>query len=101
MTVTYTIPTITDRLQGVVTAIDDGGGNGYLVLLNNSGANLSTISLSRPSGIANGGVLTFSGTLLDPAAANTGFATEGRIYNSLGSLRVTGLTVGIPLSGDD
>jgi hypothetical protein len=101
MTVTYTIPTINDRLQGDVTAIDDGGGNGYLVLLNNTGIALSTISLNRPSGTVNGGVLTFSGTLLDPSAAKTDYATEGRLYNSAGSLRITGLTVGIPLGVED
>ena len=101
MSVTYTLPVINDRLQADVTAIGDGGGNGSLSLLNNTGTVLSTISLTQPCGIVNSGVLTFSGTLLDPVAANTGFATEGRIYNSAGSLRISGLTVGLPLSGND
>ena len=101
MSVQYNQTAINDRLQGVVTAIDAGGGNGSLKLLTNSATILSTISLARPSGTVNGGILTFSGTLLDPSAANTGAAFEGRVYDSNGTAIITGLTVGIPLSGDD
>ena len=101
MSVNYTLPAINDRLQGVVTAIDEGGGNGSLELLANNTV-VSTISLARPSGTVNGGVLTFSGQLLDPSAAATGFITEGRVYDSNGILIIFGLTVGVPpISGFD
>ena len=99
MAVNYSQSAINYRLQGVVSAIDSGGGNGYLVLLAGS-TTVSTISLSMPCGVVNGGVLTFSGTLLDPSAAGTGFVNEGRIYASDGTLMVSGLTVGIPPSSD-
>lgn len=100
MSVNYSLIAINDRLQGVVTAIDSGGGNGNLILL--AGATIvSTISLARPCGTVNGGVLTFSGTLLDPAAANTGTVDSGRIENSAGAIMVSGLTVGIPLASAD
>ncbi len=100
MSVTYSTTAINDRLNGVVTAIDAGGTNGSLKLL--AGATtISTISLARPCGTVNGGILTFSGTLLDPNAANTGNPTEGRIYDSNGSVVISGLTTGIPLSGAD
>ncbi len=101
MAVNYSQTAINYRLQGVVLAIDDGLTNGSLQLLTNGAVVLSTISLAYPCGTVNGGVLTFAGTLLDPAAANTGAAIEGRIYDSNGNLMVSGLTVGIPLSGAD
>jgi len=97
MAVTYSTFAINYRLLGVVDAIDAGGGNGYLTLLVGSTV-VSTISLARPAGTVDAGVLTFSGTLLDPAAAGTGLVTEGRIYDSTGTLIISGLTVGIPPS---
>lgn len=97
MSVTYSIYAINYRLQGVVDAIDSGGGNGYLELLAGSTI-VSTVSLARPCGVVNGGILTFLGTLLDPAAANTGVVDQGMIRNSAGTLIISGLTVGIPLT---
>lgn len=99
MGVTYSQSAINYRLQGVVDAIDSGGGNGSLEFLAGSTV-VSTVSLARPCGTVNGRVLTFDGTLLDPSAAATGFITEGRIYASDGTLMISGLTVGIPPSGD-
>lgn len=99
MAVDYSISAINYRLLGVVDAIDSGGGNGYLVLLAGS-TPVSTISLARPSGTVNGGVLTFSGTLLDTSAAATGLVNGASIYASNGTLMVSGLTVGIPPSSD-
>lgn len=100
MSITYSTTAINDRLLGVVAAIDAGGTNGSLKLLA-GGTTISTIQLAVPSGTVNGGILTFSGTLLDPSAANTGSPTEGRIYDSNGSVVISGLTVGVPLSGAD
>lgn len=97
MTVNYSIAAINERLQGVIDAIDGGGGNAYLELLSGSTI-VSTISLARPCGTIDGGILTFSGTLLDPAAANTGEIDQGMIRNSAGALMISGLTVGIPLT---
>lgn len=99
MSVVYSQLAIDDRLDGVVTAIDTGG-NGSLNLY--AGSTLvSTISLANPCGTVDGGVLTFSGTLLDPAAAGTGLIDSGTISNGAGSVVVSGLTAGIPLSGAD
>lgn len=97
MAVNYSTPVINARLQAVADTIDAGGGNGYIELLAGSTI-VSTISLARPCATINGGVLTFDGTLLDPAAANTGVVDQGVIRNSLGALMVSGLTVGIPLT---
>lgn len=97
MTVVYSITAINERLQGVIDAIDGGGSNGSMELL--SGATIiSTISLARPCGAVDGGVLTFSGTLLDPSAANTGLVDGAVIKNSAGTVMISGLTVGIPLT---
>lgn len=100
MAVNYSLPTINGRLQAVINGIDGGGGNGNLYLL---AANtvVSTIQLARPSGTVNGGVLTFAGTLLDPAAATTGIVDTGVIKDSTGTTVISGLTVGIPLFGGD
>lgn len=98
MSVTYSLIAINDRLLGVVDAIDGGGGNGNFKLLAGS-TTISTISLSRPCGTVSGGVLTFTGTLLDPSADNTGDVDGAMIEDSTGALIISGLTVGIPLSG--
>ena len=101
MAVTYSLTAINFRLAGVVSAIDSGGGNGSLRLYA-AGVLISTISLTRPCGTVNGGVLTFSGTLLDPSASNTGYIDEGRVFDSTGAVMISGLTVGVPpvTSGD-
>ena len=97
MTVTYSISANNYRLQGVVDAIDGGGGNGSLILTA-AGATVSTISLARPCGTVNGGILTFSGTLLDPAASGTGNVDGAVVKDSTGITMISGLTVGIPLT---
>ena len=99
MSIKYSTVAINYRLQGVVTATGIGG-NGNLVLTAN-GMTVSTISLANPCGTVDGGVLTFIGTLVDPAAANTGIVDAGAIYNGAGNLVASGLSVGIPLSGYD
>lgn len=100
MSVDYSPAAIDDRLLGVVAAIDAGGTNGSFQLL--AGATvISTISLAVPCGTVSGGVLTFSGTLLDPSAANTGNVNAGVIRDSNGVTVISGLTAGAPLSGSD
>jgi hypothetical protein len=99
--VNYSITAINDRLAGVVTAIDGGGSNGKLLLQTTAGTTLSTIALQNPCGTVNGGVLTFTGPLVDGGAANTGLASRAIIQDSAGNTQISGLTVGIPLSGMD
>jgi len=98
MTVVYSSTAINDRLLGVVDAIDSGGSPGTFVLAQGSTA-LSTITLAFPCGTVSGGVLTFSGTLIDTSAALSGTVNTVTIKNSAGSTIISGLTVGIPLSG--
>ena len=100
MSVTYTIPAINGRLLGLIAAVV-AAGNGSLILL--AGASVvSTISLANPFGTVDNGVLTFSGTLLDPAAAGTGFITSAIITDANGVIMISGLTVGIaPTPGYD
>lgn len=100
MSVNYTTPVIDARLQAVADTIDAGGGNGSLIL-RVGGTTLSTISLARPCGSVDDGVLTFVGTLIDPSAAATGVADNAIIQDSNGLLMVSGLTVGIPLAEVD
>ena len=97
MSIQYSQTAINARLQGVVTAI---GSNGYLRLLA-GGSLVSSTQLTNPCGTVSGGVLTFTGPLLDPAASNTGLVTEARVEDGSGNTMISGLTVGIPLSGAD
>lgn len=100
MSVTYSQYAINFRLNAVVTAIDLNG-NGSLVIYDSSNNVLSTISLAKPSGIVSGGVLTFSGQLIDPAAARTGSAYTASIFDAIGTTIVLGLSVGIPTGAYD
>lgn len=97
MSITYSTTAINFRLEGVVDAIGSGGN----LLLEDGSTTISTIALASPAGTASGGILTFDGTLLDPAAAATGDIDGARIVDSNGDNVITGLTVGIPLSGAD
>jgi hypothetical protein len=100
MTVVYSIAAINYRLEGVRDAIDSGGANASMELREGTTI-LSTISLARPCATIDNGELTFSGTLLDPSAAATGNADNVVVRTSAGTLMISGLTVGIPLSGAD
>jgi hypothetical protein len=100
MAVIYSSTAIDDRLLGVVTAIDSGGGPGNFILL--AGATtVSTIPMANPCGTVSGGVLTFTGPLIDNSADNTGTVNSAVIRNSAGDTIVSGFTVGIPLSSAD
>jgi len=95
VSVTYSPTAINYRLQGDVNAIDSGGSNGSLVLLADSTV-ISTISLARPCGTVSGGILTFTGTLLDPSAAATGVVNNAQILNSAGVVMISNMTVNTP-----
>ena len=99
MAVDYSGTCINERLQAVVDTIDAGGSNGFMILRSGT-TNLVSIQLARPCGTVSGQVLTFSGTLSDTATA-TSSADNCIINDSTGANVVTGLTVGIPLSGQN
>lgn len=97
VSVDYSIAMLNSRLQLVANAIDAGGGNGFLKLLDAGGNTLSSLQLARPMGTVANGVLTFSGmSLIDPAAAAGGIATRARCQDSVGTVVISGLTVGGP-----
>lgn len=100
MSVVYSLTAINARLNGVVTTIDAGSSNGRMLVLANSVV-VSTITLSKPSATVAGGVLTFSGSPSDLAAAGTGTVTEVQVTDSNSTLIISGLTAGIPGSGAD
>ena len=88
MSVNYSLPVINARLQAVANTIDAAGSPGYLIIRDNSGTTLSTIQLARPCGTVNGGILTFTGTLLDPAATATGTAENAIITDASGAVMI-------------
>ncbi len=94
-TVVYSSIAITQRLNGVVTAI----GNGGFLVLKSGATTLSTITLGSPSATVNGTTLTFNTPQDDLSAAATGSVDTVIVQNSAGSTIISGLTVGIPISG--
>lgn len=97
MSVTYSQAAINARLNAVVSTV----GNAGIFRLLAGATTVSTITLASPCGTVSGGVLTFSGSLLDDSADATGTVDSARVETSGGSIVVSGLTVGIPLSGAD
>lgn len=95
MSVVYSQDLIDARLNGVVTAL---GATATLVL-QAGGATVSTIPLANPVGTVSGGILTFTVPVTDPAAAGTGTIDTAIILDSAAATAISGLTVGIPLSG--
>jgi hypothetical protein len=93
LSVNYNIPTIDDRLQQVVDAIDAGSSNGVMRLLDTGGNILSSFVLTKPCATVSNGLLTFNGlSLIDPAAIQSGTATGARFESSSGTFVITGLT---------
>lgn len=92
MSVIYSQAVIDARLDGVVTEL----GALASLLLKAGNTVVSTIQLASPVGTVNNGVLTFSGTLLDPSASATGVVDSVVIQDSSGTTAISGLTVGIP-----
>lgn len=101
MPVDYSTTVLTNRLQQVINAIDGGPSNGFMRLTDISGNVLSSFQLSRPSAVANAGVLTFNGlSLIDPAAAASGQAALARVEDSTGLIVISGLTINGPGTPD-
>jgi hypothetical protein len=95
--VNYSTIAINARLSGVVSVIDGGGGPGRLqvfagVLL------LASVPLGTPSGTVASGVLTFT-VPETTVAVGTGTADNATVTNAGGLVMISGLTVGIPMSG--
>jgi hypothetical protein len=95
MTTVYSTTAIDDRLLGVTTAV----GQGFLKI-QAQGATASTIALQNPCGTVAGGILTFTGTLLDPNATGSALAVDSAIItDASGATIVSGLTAGSTLGG--
>jgi predicted nicotinamide N-methyase len=94
VSVNYNLTVLTNRLQQVINAIDDGASNGFMNLTDSGGGTLATFQLSRPSGVASLGVLTFSSLpLVAPAAGASGTASLANFTDSNGVVVISGLTV--------
>ncbi len=98
MSLNYSQAAINARLQGVVSAIDGGGGPGLLNVLSSAAVLLISVPLGVPCGVVAGGVLTL------PVPQNTtslafGVAAGAVLANATGAVMASGLTVGIPGSG--
>ena len=98
MSVGYAIQGINQRLTGVVTAVGQSG-NGFLKLQSATGATVSNIQLNQPCGTVSGGILTLTGSLLDPSAAG-GTAVKAVMTDTNGVVMVSGLTVGTSATND-
>lgn len=97
MAVNYSTTAINARLNGVVSVIDGGGGPGKLNVY--AGALLlAAVPLGTPSGTVSGGVLTFT-VPETVVSVGAGIATSVSITDFTGAVMISGLTVGVPLSG--
>ncbi len=97
MALNYSTAAINARLNGVVSAIDSGGGAGRLNIY--AGAlPLISVALATPCGTVANGILTFTAPINTVGLA-LGVADTATITNFVGVLMVSGLTVGLPLSG--
>lgn len=95
MSVNYALSIENSRLQLVANAIDAGGANGVMRLLDGSGNILSSLPLARPCGSVAADYLTLAGmSLIDPSAGGTGAALGARVEDSTGTTVISGLTVG-------
>lgn len=90
MPVIYPVNVLNSRLQQVVNAIDAGVSNGFLRLIQLGGAVVASFQLARPCATIAGGVLTFTGTLIDPAAAG-GLVGGGIVTDGNGNVVISGL----------
>ena len=95
--IVYSQAVINARLQGVVTEL----GALASMILKAGSTTVSTIQLASPVGTVNGGVLTFTGQLLDPSAAGSGEVNTAIIQDSTGATAISGLSVGIPGGSQD
>lgn len=91
MTVSYGPATLNARLASVATYISGGR-----MILQSSGTTLATFTLSTVA--EDNYVLTFSGTPITATVAVTGSVNSGAIYNSAGTLAISSMSVGTPIT---
>lgn len=88
------------QMQAVANQIDAGGSNGFILLL--AGGTVAVRGkLAFPCGTVNGTVLTFNSMPFFVSPIATGKLTSAQITNSNGTVVVSDLSVGTPLSGAD
>lgn len=98
MAIVYSTTAINARLNGLVSAIDGGPGNGIIRLFDGA-LLLAEVTLAKPSATVAGGVLNFIVPQVDLTANATGNVNAATVEDSTGVVMISGLTVGIPLSG--
>jgi hypothetical protein len=100
MTVSYVTSLKSTRMQADIAAIDANASPGTLEIgTTGMGSVLVAITLSKPSFIESGGVLTMAGAPKNGIASGNGTAAAARIKDGGGNVIVSGLTVGV--SGSD
>ena len=96
MAVTYATTLKTDRMTNIITRLDAQAGNAILKIgTTGMAATLVSITLAKPSATVSGGVLTFSGLPKSATASGAGTAAAAQLTDSVGTLWVDGLTVGV------
>lgn len=95
MAVIYSQSIINARLNAVVTAIGAGG----IFKLYAGGTLVAQVTMTTPCGTVSNGVLTFTTPLTEDSADATGVVDTAVITDSSGIVMISGLSVGIPLSG--
>lgn len=96
MAVVYSQDAVDARLGGIVTAI---GATGSLILYDGS-TEIAVIPLENPCGTVDAGILTLTAPITVIALA-TGTLTRGMIFNTDGTVGISGLTVGISEEGEN
>jgi hypothetical protein len=91
MTISYTTPTINNRLQEVLNSI---GPVGAMRLLTSTNQTVGLISLANPAGTINGGVLTFTTPVSAPLTFISGQIVAADIEDGSTNVVAYGLTVG-------
>jgi len=98
MSVSYSSPLKTTRMQAVIAAIDVAAAPAVLEIGTGGagfGTSLATIILSDPSFTESGGVITLNGVPKSGQATAVGAAAAARIKDGNGNTIVSGLTVGL------
>ena len=96
MSVTYVTALKTTRMTAVLSAIDAGAGAGKIRIYNAAYANiLVEIDLADPSAVVAGTELTFAGMPKSGVGSFAGNAAIARILDSVNTVVVEGLTVGM------
>lgn len=99
MALVYSNTALNAMFTGLIGAID-ASGSGFLILMSGTTV-LATLPMATPSGTVDSGVLIFSTPLQDGSADGTGLCDSAIITDAVGTVLVSNMSVGIPLSGAD